>query len=154
MLQMAATSGFFKSGYTGRRRSPRQHVRDGVCLAALRAFTGAELYRAKSETLTLGEAALRVGSGIHYIRAAVVLLDHGDRALINRVLQGKCSIVAAAASVAALVKLLAAFKTATPETRAGFFAATGKPTSATASSGWRRRPSSAQKLSGMKWSCR
>jgi hypothetical protein len=124
-MHMAAIPGFFKSGlHTGRRRSPRQHVRDGICLAALRAFTGGEIYRARPKGLTLREVALRVGSGIHYVRAAVVLLDHGDQVLISQVLRGKCSIVTAAASVEALVKLVSTFKTATPETRAAFFAAT------------------------------
>jgi|SRR6516162_1826850 hypothetical protein len=126
MLQMAAKAGFFKPGlHTGQRRSPRQHIRDGICLAALRAFTGAELYRAKPEKLTLGEVALRVGSGIHYVRAAVVLIEHGDQVLIDRVLRGKCSILAAAASVNALVKLLGAFKTASPENLAKFYTITG-----------------------------
>jgi hypothetical protein len=40
-------------------------------------------------------------------------------------LGGEISILAAAASVETLVKLVSAFETATPEIRAGFFAATG-----------------------------
>ena len=124
MDYMPRIPGFFKP-VLHTRGSPRQHFRNGLCLAPLRAITGAEIYRDKSKGLTLGEAALRVGSSMHYIRAATVLLEHGDQKLIHRVLQGECSILAAAASVAALTKLVSAFKTATPETRAGFFAATG-----------------------------
>jgi hypothetical protein len=121
-MHMAVKSGFFKPLVRTRRFTHRL-FRDGICLAPLRAFTGAELYQSKE--LTLGEAALRVGSSVHYIRAAIVLLEHGDQKLIDRVLQGECSILTAAASVEALMKLVSAFKTATPETRAGFFAATG-----------------------------
>src|SRR5262249_21025287 len=123
-MEMTELSGFFKSD-AGRRRSPRQHFRNGLCLAPLRAITGAEIYRDKSKGLTLGGAALRVGSSVHYIRAAIVLLEHGDQKLIDRVLQSECSILAAAASVEVLMKLVSAFKTASPEIRAGFFAATG-----------------------------
>jgi hypothetical protein len=123
-MDMAVKSGFFKP-VVRTRRFTHQLFRDGLCLAALRAFTGAELYGAKSKEVTLGQAALRVGSSIHYVRAAIVLLAHGDQKLIDRVLRGECSILTAAASVQALVKLVSAFKTASPEIRAGFFAATG-----------------------------
>jgi hypothetical protein len=124
MNYMAGMPGFFKPVHTGERRAPHQHFRDGICLAALRALTGAELRRDKPE-LTLREVALRVGSNVHYVQAATVLLEHGDQNLIDRVLRGKCSILAAAASVAALVKLLTAFKTTSPENLARFYAITG-----------------------------
>jgi hypothetical protein len=141
-MHMAAMPGFFKSGlHTGQRRSPHQHFRDGICLATLRAFTGAEIYRDKPE-LTLREVALRVGSNGQYVRAAVVLIEHGDQNLINRVLRGKCSILAAAASVEPLVKLMSAFEMATPETRARFFAATGTADLSTAA----KRTEAASKL--------
>jgi len=125
MEHMAILPGFFKPvRHSDRRRSSRQHIRDGVCLAALRAFTGAELYRAKEE-LTLGEAALKVGSNVDYIRAAVVLLELGDQVWIDRVLRGNCSILTAAASVEGFVKLVNAFKTASPGNLASFYTATG-----------------------------
>jgi hypothetical protein len=62
---------------------------------------------------------------VHYVQAATVLLEHGDQNLIDRVLRGRCSILAAAASVEALVKLLTAFKAASPETLAKFYTITG-----------------------------
>src|SRR5262249_8126757 len=74
---------------------------------------------------TLADTAACHGSCVDYVAAADTLIEHGDQILINRVLRGRCSILAAAASVEALVKLVSAFKTASPETRAGFFAATG-----------------------------
>jgi hypothetical protein len=122
MLYMASKlSGFNKPV----RRSPREHIRDGVCLAALRAFTGVELYREKRRKLTLSEVALRVGSNVHYIRAALVLFQHGDQDLIDRVLTGKCLILAAAARVTPLVRLLAAFRSASPKTLESFHNITG-----------------------------
>src|SRR5262249_37321532 len=59
-MDMATIPGFFKPGHTGERRSPHQHFRDGICLAALRAFTAAEL-RQEKPGLALREVALRVG---------------------------------------------------------------------------------------------
>jgi hypothetical protein len=108
----------------------------------LRAFTGAELYR--REKLTLGGVALRVESNVHYIRAAAVLIERGDQILIERVLRGKCSILAAAASVDALVRLLAAFKTvsASPKDLASFFTITGTDDLSTAA----KRTEAASKL--------
>src|SRR5262245_57085952 len=122
-MQMAAMPGFFKSVLHAGRRSPHQHFRDGVCRAALRAFTAAE-YRREHES-TLVDASARHGSCVAYVAAADTLIEHGDQILINRVLRGGCSILAAAATVEGLVKLVNAFETATPETRAKFFAATG-----------------------------
>src|SRR5262245_10189636 len=124
MQHMAGMPGFFKPvTTTGERRSPRQHFRNGVCLAALRAFTAAE-YR-REHNSTLADTAARHGSCVDYVAAADTLIEHGDQILINRVLRSRCSILAAAASVKVLVTLVGAFKTASPETRAGFFAATG-----------------------------
>jgi hypothetical protein len=107
------------------RQSPRQQFRKGICTAALRAFTAGELYRDQQFQLTLAEAALRVGSNIAYVRAAIILLEHGDPVLINRVLYGKCNILEAAASVAVVVKLVTAFKLATSENLATFSAISG-----------------------------
>ena len=56
MDYMPRIPGFFKP-VLHTRGSPRQHFRNGLCLAPLRAITGAEIYRDKSKGLTLGEAA-------------------------------------------------------------------------------------------------
>jgi hypothetical protein len=100
-----------------RRHSPREHLRNGMCLAALRGFTAAKLYRAPENELTLGEAALRCGSCLHYVQAALVLFEHADPALIDRVIRGKVNILTAAESVKAEVKLTAAFRAASPQVR-------------------------------------
>jgi hypothetical protein len=107
------------------RHSPREHFRGNVCVAALRAFTGAELHRDDELDLTLREAAMRCGSNIRYVRAAIILLEHGDQNLIDQVLHGERNILAAAASVAVVVKLVTAFKAATSENLASFSAITG-----------------------------
>jgi len=107
------------------RHSPREHFRGNVCVAALRAFTAAELHRDDELGLTLREAAMRCGSNVRYVRAAIILLNHGDQNLIGRVLHGECPILIAAASIAPLVKLLGAFKTASPGTQAIFSDVTG-----------------------------
>jgi hypothetical protein len=121
-MAMAETAGLCKP-VNGTRQSPRQHFRDGVCLAALRAFTGAELCRERK--LTLGAAALRCGSNVAYIRAALILLEHGDQDLIDQVLRGECSILDAAASVEHMVRLVNAFLAAPAKARSEFFAAAG-----------------------------
>jgi hypothetical protein len=68
---------------------------------------------------------MRCGSNIRYVRAAIILLKHGDQNLINQVLLGECSILVAAASVAPLVKLLDAYKAASPGTQMIFSDITG-----------------------------
>jgi len=57
-------------------------------------------------------------SKMPYLRAAITLLAYGDQALITRVLRRDCMILAAAASVAVLVKLLTVFEAASPAIRA------------------------------------
>jgi hypothetical protein len=101
----------------GHRHSPREHLRNGVCLAALRSFTGAQLYRAPDNAFTLGECALRCGSCVAYVRAALVLLQHADPKLIDIVMRGRRSILDAAASVEAEVRLTAALMAASPRAR-------------------------------------
>jgi hypothetical protein len=101
----------------GHRHHARERFRDGVCLAALRAITGAQLYRAPDYVLTLRESALSCGSGVRYVQAAVTLLEHADPKLIDRVVSGKVNILVAAESVKAEVRLTAALRAASPEVR-------------------------------------
>ena len=117
MEYIASMPGFFKPVLnTSQQRSSGQYLRRSVSLAALRAFTGAEIHRANPE-LTLREIALRVGCSVPYLRAAITLLEYGDQALITRVLRRDCMILAAAASVAVLVKLLTVLEAASPAIR-------------------------------------
>jgi hypothetical protein len=102
----------------GHRHHPYEHKRNGVCLAALRAFTAAQLYLAPENTFGLAECALRCGSGVAYVRAAIVLLEHADLALIDAVVYGRINILVAAKPIAAETKLIAAFTAASPKARA------------------------------------
>jgi hypothetical protein len=109
----------------GHRRSPREYNRNGVCLAALRAITAAQLYRDPQNAFTLAECALRCGSCVVYVRAAFVLLEHADHRLIDMVVRGKRHILEAARSVEALVKLTNAYKAVAPEQAKRFCADAG-----------------------------
>lgn len=102
----------------GHRHHPHEHKRNGVCLAALRAFTAAQLYLAPENTFGLTECALRCGSSVAYIRAAIVLLEHADPALIDAVVHGRINILTAAKPIAAEMRLVAAFTAAPPKARA------------------------------------
>ena len=109
----------------GRRHSPREYTRNGICLAALRAITAAQLYRDPQNAYTLAECALRCGSCVVYVRAAIVLLEHADSKLIDMVVYGRQHILEAAKSVEALVKLTVAYKAVAPKQALRFCASVG-----------------------------
>jgi hypothetical protein len=123
MESIALTAGLSKLVHNGgngngHRHHPHEHKRNGVCLAALRAFTAAQLYLAPENTFDLAECALRCGSGVVYVRAAIVLLEHDDPTLIDAVVHGRINILAAAKPIAAEMRLVAAFTAASPKARA------------------------------------
>ena len=110
----------------GKRANPRRHFSNGVYLAALRAFTAAQLYR-KGEFKTLAQAARACGSNTVYVWAAAILLEHGDRDRINEVLFGHCSLLRMAESVEPLTKLVSAYQKASPANLAEFRTIVGVP---------------------------
>jgi hypothetical protein len=112
------------AGTNGHRQSSRRHFRGGVRAACLRALTGARLYL-RGEFPTLEAAAAHVGSCKAYIEAAITLIESDDQKLIERVLCGDISILAAAESVKPLVMLLIGFAQASPRAKDAFFARTG-----------------------------
>src|SRR5262249_17286552 len=79
------------------RQSRLARFRHGVCRRAVRALTGAELYLRGG--ITLLQAALSVGSNHHYVAAGIVLIKSGDVSLIEKVVRGDVSILAAAKMV-------------------------------------------------------
>src|SRR5262245_28601783 len=105
------------------RQSHRAQFRDGVRLAAVRAFTGGDLYL-RGE-MTLRQTAIAVGSNVLYVMAAVILLKANDTRLIKDVVHGRIGILAAAESVKPLVTMLAGYSKASPTNRDAFFVATG-----------------------------
>ena len=98
---------------SGRRRRPhaRRHH-----LAPLRAVTGARLYL-RGDVPTQRQAADAAGSNMRYVVAAIAILQAEDLDLLNKVLNGEISILAAAKLVRQRASLLAAYRTATPQDR-------------------------------------
>jgi len=110
------------------RASARRHFRHGWCTAAARAFTGAELYLNKT-ALSLAEAAVRCGSNVHYVRAAIALIkDEPDSRSRALVLTGHVPMLAAANQVRRRQKaepvtvedMVATWRSWTPGQRAKF----------------------------------
>ena len=123
METIALTAGLSKpvrngNGHGDRRHHPHERMRDGTCRAAVRAFTAALLYRAPGSKLSLADCALMCNSCVAYIRAALVLLEHDNPALIEQVMHGKINILVAAKPIEAETKLISAFEKAPPKARA------------------------------------
>ena len=124
METIALTAGLSKPVRNGnghgndRRRHPHERMRDGTCRAAVRAFTAALLYRAPGSKLSLADCALMCNSCVRYIRAALLLLEHDNPALIEQVMHGKINILVAAKPIEAETKLISAFEKAPPKARA------------------------------------
>jgi hypothetical protein len=94
-----------------RRQRPRQHMRHGICAAALRAITAARLYLSGAIP-NLVKAAESCGSNVDYVRAAIVVLRSENSVLLDHVLRGHVPLLAAASQVRRLVDLLAAYRAA------------------------------------------
>jgi hypothetical protein len=124
MAYMANLPAIIKADSNGRRRSSRCHFRNGMCCAAVRAIAAAESYL-QQEFMTLEGAAIRHGSSVAYVRAAVILLKSENQQLIDQVLRGELLILEAAKLMVQFVKLVAAHRAATPANLNDFFTATG-----------------------------
>ena len=103
----------------GKRANPRRHFRNGVCAAAVRAFSAGRFYL-KGEFNTLAEAAVACGTCVVYVEAAIVLLKRGDQHLINQVLYGRRTILQAAALAKPVVLLVETYKNASSANRTAF----------------------------------
>lgn len=66
-----------------------------------------------------------MGSCIRYVEAAITLIKSDDRPLMDAVMRGDISILAAAEAVEPFVMMLDGFKKSSPKNRDDFFAATG-----------------------------
>jgi rhamnose utilization protein RhaD (predicted bifunctional aldolase and dehydrogenase) len=91
----------------------------GTRLAVLRALTGWRLYRSGTAS-TLAEAARSTGSNIHYIAAAGILVVAENSSLLNKVLSGHLSLLAAATETKRLAVLVAAYRSASSADRKAF----------------------------------
>jgi hypothetical protein len=107
----------------GRHYHRHPRFRGGARLAALRAFSGAQLVITKGVTPV--EAADWTGSNSNYVRAMVTIVESKDEVLLDAVLAGEVPVLAAAAQVEGLVKLLKAYAVATGANKIMFTRITG-----------------------------
>src|SRR5262249_17963672 len=101
----------FHPGRRPRRRkyrSVRRHFQHGLRAAVIRAVTAAQIHLEHNKPLAA--AALCCGSNPHYVRAATIVLQSEDKALLHRVLYGDVSLLAAAKQVRQVAELVAAYR--------------------------------------------
>jgi hypothetical protein len=83
-------------------------IRNGQCVAALRALNAAEGYLT-GRFPTLQAAAICCGSCVAYVRAAITILKADDAKLVRRVLRGDEPLLRASAAVTNAVILAETF---------------------------------------------
>jgi hypothetical protein len=108
----------------GTNKSSRRRFRGRICKAPLKAVTAAKLYLSGGG-LTVVEAANCCGSSSTYVVAAITILNSENEALLDDVLYGRISLLAAAKIAAPLAALMVAFRKATPQALTFFSATTG-----------------------------
>jgi hypothetical protein len=102
-----------------RYRSARRHFRGGCRAAVLRALTGARGC-CNGMFSNVSEAAMACGSNTAYVAAAIVLIESENKTLIDRVLTGKVSLLAAAKEIRRLAELVTAYRKASAADRVLF----------------------------------
>ena len=110
-----------------RYRSSRRRFRRGQSAAAVRAFTGAQLY-VNAAVPTLEAAAMACGSNVAYVQAAIILLKADNASLVHDVRAGKVPILQAAREAERLVNLITAYREAKDPDRIAFARACGVET--------------------------
>jgi hypothetical protein len=107
------------------RRSPHAQFRDGVRVAALKAFRAARFYISE-QPVTLKQAALCHGTTIPYIEAALIVIQVDDEHhLETRILRGDESLLRVAKKLATRVKAIEALEAANLADLQAIYAATG-----------------------------
>jgi hypothetical protein len=107
--------------------SARRHFRAGCRASVLRALTGARGYR-NGWFSTVSEAAIACGSNVTYVAAAIVLIESENTTLVDQVLTGKVSLLAAAKEIGRLAELVTAYRKASAADRVQFARAIGPST--------------------------
>jgi hypothetical protein len=97
----------------GHGHRPRPQLRDGYRVAALKAHTGASLMNRPG--MSLRRAAACVGSSPMYVAAMLVIL--ADPEILGLVLAGEVPVLAAAAKIKRVTRLVDAFWSADPVER-------------------------------------
>jgi hypothetical protein len=100
---------------TYRRRN--RYIRNGECAAALRADTAARILlgRLVEVDYSLADVSRMCGSNVHYVAAAITLIESENTSLMSMVRQGRVPLLDAAASVKKRVALVKAYREATPD---------------------------------------
>jgi hypothetical protein len=96
---------------TKKRRPYRPRIRSGIRGAALRAFTGASLYK-EGRFPTIAAAAQACGSNRPYIVAALIILDTENGEVQEEVLTGRVPLLAAARQLRRLAALVRSYRAA------------------------------------------
>ena len=109
------------------RRPHRRHFRGRERVAVKRAMTAARLYL-NGTFKTLIEAATSCGSNIHYVRAAVTLIQAENTLLMTRVLAGHASLLKAAHDARGLAGLVKAYRVTTDDDHVAFARVIGPTT--------------------------
>jgi hypothetical protein len=111
------------------RRHTRRQFRHSKrhALAALRAYTGANLHLGHRPTMWMSQtvAASYVGSTGSYVNAMVAVIQSEDEALLGDVLRGKITVLKAAKIVRKRAGLVQAYRVADATDRAAFGKAAG-----------------------------
>jgi hypothetical protein len=114
-----------KNGNGHHRR--RRRIRNGHRMAALRAFTAAMLYR-ENKGWNLAMAAASCGTNVAYVQALLTVLRSENITLLERVLTGEVSVLAAAREVGRLAQLVAAYRASNTADHVAFARAIGPGT--------------------------
>ena len=106
------------------RQSARRQFKNGRRNAAVRGFTGAQIFRSKIAP-TIAAAAERTGTSRAYVKAALAILQSENASLVADVINGKVPLLAAAREVKRLGELVAAYRRASSADRVAFARAVG-----------------------------
>jgi hypothetical protein len=111
---------------SNRRRHPHYQIRRGQRRAAVQALTAAKLWLGVPiPAPTQTEAAVMAGSNLAYLKAAAIVIEHGDESLIAQVKAGRVPLLQAAKRVRGRVDLIRAYREAGPLDRAALGRAVG-----------------------------
>jgi hypothetical protein len=103
------------------RKCHRPQFRDGIRVAAEKAFTAGRYYldkSAKGEPITVREAARSHGSNVVYVWRAIEILKMDDQDLVDLVLSGRAPLQKVAGYAKPRVRLREAMNNASPMARA------------------------------------
>jgi hypothetical protein len=121
-LPQSKSNGNGGNGAHHRRHRPRFY--DGARLAAARGYAGARFVL--DYGASIANASLWVASNPRYIAALLAVIESGNTALLKSVLDGRVPVLVAGEQATLFVRLLKAYRAATPATRTAFCRTVGQ----------------------------